>query len=117
MRITNAELVREYHNSIKTEYPHITYEQCYEATIEPFKQLKVSMESGELATYRMKYLGTFFVYPRRAKTGLVALTKLFKKHEIDAKVYFEIKNHIEKYLEHVVSNNHGKTREAALPQS
>ncbi len=98
-KLSNQELLEKYHNSIKEDYPDMTYEHLREIVSTPFNMLKEEMSKGNLSTVRLKYLGTFLVYKNRAKGLLSNLTERFKMHKIDKKEYFETKKMIDDYVE------------------
>lgn len=97
-RIDSRDLITEFHERIKEEYPDVTYEQVREICYAPFVFTRKQMESGECMTVRLKYFGTFKVYPGRAKGLLVSLKNKFDKNLIEPSEYFRIKAMIEKYL-------------------
>ena len=97
-KLSNTELIEEYYQSIKEDYPDLTLEQCREIVMSPYNMLKNEMSSGNLSTVRLKYLGTFLVYKARAKGMLKHLTQRFKLHKIDRNEYFEKKKIIEDFV-------------------
>lgn len=99
MRLEVKETVKDYFETIQEKYPNLTLEQCKEVITTPFEMVKEDMENAEFSTCRLKYLGTFFVYPKKAKAALEGWTKMFKSHKIDRTEYFELKSKIEKYIE------------------
>lgn len=98
VKLESRDLIEEYYNSIKDQYPGLTLEQCKEIVSTPFKMVKESMETEELPTIRLKYLGTFVVYPGRALGALKLLTNRFKLHKIDRAEYFRIKAMVDNFL-------------------
>jgi hypothetical protein len=97
-RILTNDLVTEYLETIKNQYPELTFEQCKEIVSTPYKMLSDNMKIGGFKTVRMKYLGTFVVYPKRAKAMLDSLTKKWKKKEVYDEDYFKAKLNINKFL-------------------
>ena len=98
-RLDNSDLLHEYYNQVKHQYPDLSFEDFREVVTSPFNMLKEDMKAGKLSTVRLKYLGTFLVYKNRAKGLLKSLTDRFKMHKIDKKEYFDIKKMIDEYLE------------------
>lgn len=99
MKIENIHLQEEFYHKIKHKYPDLTFEQVRSVCNAPFVYTRKQMESGNLPAVRIKYLGTFYVKPFRAKAVLEKLKKAFQELKLDSKVYFEKKHIIEKFLE------------------
>lgn len=102
MKLDNQQLMEEFYNSIKEDFPGVDYEQLKEVCFGPWRFLKQEMESGLLPTIRFKYFGTFQVYPGRAKNILYNLKKKFEEGRISEEVYLkntEITNNRIKFLE------------------
>jgi hypothetical protein len=98
MRLLHPDLVQEYYNSIKDDYPGLTLEQCNEICSAPFIETRKGIESGEFPTIRLKFFGTFVAYPKRVKAILVQYEKMFKEHRITPFNYFKKKEQLEKFL-------------------
>ena len=98
-KIENQDLIKEYYEFIKDKYPDLTFEQLKEVVSSPFEMLKEEMASGELKTIRLKYLGTFLVYPKRVKAYLEHLKSKFKLNKVDRNEFFQAKSMIETFLE------------------
>lgn len=97
-RLENRQLLSEFYDEIKSDYPDITEEQVIEICSFPWKFLKAQMRTGELETVRFKYLGTFQVYVGRAKIELESLKERFKEHKIQPKRFFMLKDMLENFL-------------------
>lgn len=97
-KLENQELVEEFYLRVKDKHPGLTIAQCKEVVSTPFMMLKQGMESGELPTVRLKYLGTFVVFTRRVEGLLKSLTDRFKLHKIDKNEYFKIKTLLDNFL-------------------
>jgi hypothetical protein len=95
---TAQQVINEYYNNIKEDNSDMTREQIAECCMHPFIYLKKEIESGELPTVRLKYLGVFLVYPKRASSLLIHITERFKGLKLDAKAYFELKAMLEKFI-------------------
>ena len=98
MRKDNQQMIDEYYNSIKEDFPGLSREECAACVNAPFIYAKQNMESGELPTIRFIHLGTLVVYPKRVEALLVKFTTQFKELKIEAKTYFEKKAMFEKFI-------------------
>ena len=99
MILENQDLLNEFFEKNKDKYPDISYEQFKDIVFGPWRFLKQEMENGNLETVRLKYFGTFVVYPRKASSELEKLKKRFEEGTIVHKEYFRLKAMIEKFLE------------------
>lgn len=95
MKILHPDLIEEYYESIKNDYPDLTKEQCNQICSAPFIEVRKAIESGEFSTGRLKYFGTFVVYPKRISYYLKLYAKMFKEQRITPKVYFKKKEQFE----------------------
>ena len=98
MRLENIDLVNEFFESIKENYPTLSYDQIREIIYGPWNYLKSIMESGTLEKIRLKYFGIFQVYPKRAKYQLSQLEIKHEKGTIGNREYYNLKAMIEKFL-------------------
>ena len=98
MKLNNQDLLEEFYQEIKEDFPEVSFEQVKEICFGPWRFLKDEMESGNLSSVRLKYFGTFQVYPGRAKNMLYNLDKRFKANLIDEKQYLHYKEMIQDYL-------------------
>ena len=98
MRIEMNELIAEYFETIKKDYPELSYDNIKEIVIAPWFYLRHHMESGELTKIRIKYFGVFYVNIGRAKRMLEEAKYRFSKQYITPKQFFKIKSNIETYL-------------------
>jgi hypothetical protein len=101
MRLNHSELIQEYFESIREQYPNLTQHQCNEICSAPFIEVRKGIESGDLPTIRLKFFGTFIAYPKRVKGILKNLENLFKNHRVSPGVYFKKKEQLEKFLNKV----------------
>lgn len=99
MKLENQELLKEFYERVKDEYPDLSFHQVRACCSTPFEYTKQEIESGDLPTIRLKYFGTFLVYPKRAKSILTKLERQFKEQKITPKHYFAKKAIIDKFLE------------------
>ena len=98
MRKDNQQMIDEYYNSIKEQFPGLSREECAACVNAPFIYARKNIESGELPIIRFIHLGTLVVYPKRAVALLAKLTTQFKELKIEAKVYFDKKAMLEKFI-------------------
>lgn len=98
MKLENQELIEEYFEKVKHQYPGVTFDQFKLSCTTPFLKLRKEMESGELKTVRLMYFGTFVVYPKRVAGMLETLKEQFRDLKVDAKLYFYKKEIYEKFL-------------------
>lgn len=99
MKLSNDELIQEFYEKVKDQYPDITVEELKEICHSPWRYMKYTMENGSLDSFRMKYFGIFQVRIKRAEMMLKNLKTRFEANKIDHKEYFRYKEMIEKYLE------------------
>lgn len=63
-QISNDELIREYYDGIKKDFPDVSLEQVKDAISNSFKYAKSEMEKDDFPIIRMKYLGSFRVFQK-----------------------------------------------------
>lgn len=95
MRILHPDLIEEYYNSIKEQYPDLTKEQCNQICSAPFIEVRKGIESGTFVNIRLQFFGTFTVYPKMLLYQLGVYTKMFKEQKISAINYFKKKEQLE----------------------
>lgn len=78
MKLLSDNLLNEFYDKMKLQYPNINLEQAKEICYGTWIFLKEEMENGELAEVRFKYLGTFKVYPKRVEKMLIKLKENFE---------------------------------------
>lgn len=98
MKLENQELLKEFYDRVKDKYPDLTQKQIKECCTTQYSFVRKEMESGELPAIRLKYFGTFLVYPKRAAAILNRLKRQFDEHKITPKHYFDKKAMIDKFL-------------------
>lgn len=91
MKIDNQDLMIEFYERNKHLYPDMTFEQMKECCSTPYLFTKREMECGRLSTIRLKYFGTFMVYPKRAEAILNRMTENFKALKVDSKFFLRRK--------------------------
>lgn len=99
MKLENQELIQEFYKKNEHKYGHLTFEQVKDCCMTPYVYARKEIESGRLPVIRLKYFGTFLVYPKRATTALAYAKTAFEELRLDAKRYFELKSMIEKFLD------------------
>jgi len=97
-KISNEDLITEFHAKSTNSYPGITFEQGKDICMTPWKFLKEEMENGELSEVRFKYFGTFQVYCGRAEIMLSNLKERFKINKIKREEFFRIKDMLDNFL-------------------
>lgn len=97
-RLPSNETIREFYERDKHKYPEMTYEEFRDVVQTPWKFLKAEMVKDSLEKVRFKYLGTFVVFPGRAKGVLKGLEISFKKHKIEPEIYFKRKETLENFI-------------------
>lgn len=98
MKLLHPDLIDEYYNSIKDQYPGLTKEQCNQICSAPFLEARRAIESGEFLTVRLQFFGTFVVYPKRLSYYLKVYSKMFKEQRITPANYFKKKEQLESAL-------------------
>jgi len=98
MRLLHPDLVEEYYNSIKEQYPGLTKEQCNQICSAPFIEVRKGMESGNFMNIRLQFFGTFAAYPKMLSYHLKTFTKMFKEQRISPANYFKKKEQLESAL-------------------
>ena len=99
MRLENQELLNEFFEKERKNFPSVSYDQFRDIVFGPWRHLKEVFESGTLEEMRLKYFGTFLVHKGKAKAELERVTKKFKEQTIIPKEFFRIKAMLEKYLD------------------
>ena len=98
MKLESQELIEEFYENNKEKYGHLTFAQVKECAYTPYLYARKEIESGRLPIIRLKYFGTFIVYPKRVIKLLEGAKKAFEELKLDAKKYFEVKAMSENFL-------------------
>ena len=101
---SSEEIIIEYVRSIKDKYPDYTEKQLIDVCKSPFKVIATEMKNKTLRDVRIKYLGTFCVFPGRAKGILKQTKKFFEQGKLNKEFYEDVLSITNKYLK-----NHEKT--------
>lgn len=72
----------DFAETIKEKYPHLTPDQIYAICRSPFKLVASQMKAGTLTDIRIKYLGSFCVFPGRVTGLLNVMKKKFSEGKI-----------------------------------
>lgn len=99
MKLDAEILARQYYETVQHKYPDISFEEFKKICYNPFNYVKQEMASGELPVIRLKYFGTFLVYPKRALSMLNNMKQRFKFGKIGKNEFFKKKEMIETFLE------------------
>lgn len=98
MKLSSQELVEEFYESIKEEYPDLTFEQVKDVCYGPWRYLRTEMEAGHLPVVRFKYFGKFLVNEGTAKGKLRELEEDYKAGKFTDERYIELKTMLVNYL-------------------
>ena len=110
MKLLPPDLLDEYYESIKSQYPGLTKGQCNEICSAPFIEVKHGIESGTFANIRLQFFGTFVAYPNRLSSQLKTYTKMFKEQKINAVKYFKKKELLETALKRKENESKSKLK-------
>lgn len=100
MKIDHDVLLKEFYNLHKDSdvFKDLTIKDV-DATVKgPFLMLKKIISSGTCQSVRLKYLGIFMVYPKKAQSFLKNMKIKFEEGEVKEKYYLTISNKINKFL-------------------
>lgn len=94
MQKRSDETIFDYARTIQEKYPNLTPDQIYEICRTPFRLAALEMKSGGLKDVRIKYLGTFCVFPGRVKGVLNSVSKAHAAQKITDEVMasFQLKH-------------------------
>ena len=88
---SDHEILHNFAKQIADQYPELTPDQIYEICRTPFKLAANEIRSGSLKNIRIKYLGTFMVFPGRVKGILNFATKGLQTNKITEERFQGIK--------------------------
>jgi hypothetical protein len=98
MKLDNQILIEKYYNKVQQKYPDLSFDELKKIVSTPFEFLKQEMQSPELPTIRLKYLGVFVVYNGRAEYILRRTKESYQKGNITKKLHDERVETIERLL-------------------
>lgn len=102
MVISTDKLIQEFYNSIKEEYPELSYERVEKICKMPFYYIRNIIECSSFSILHIKYLGKFLVYPGKVKSYLKTYNTKLKNQIIDAQEYESKTKHLKQFL---INNN------------
>jgi hypothetical protein len=95
----NKDLLEEFYQEIKEEYPSLSLEELSLVCQSPWVFLRETMQSGKFSKVRFKYFGTFQVHEKRVSYILSQLDDRLQRGTITQKHYDNTKKVLEKWLE------------------
>lgn len=98
MKLDNQQLMSEFFEIIREEYPDLDYEQLKDVCFGPWRFLKDVMESGSLEPVRLKYFGVFQVHKGRANFLSYRLDKQLEENKLSQEQYDKHKTMINNFL-------------------
>lgn len=99
MKYSVVQLVAEFIDEVREDYPGMDREHLKEIIDYAWKELKSTMEDGELRNFRMHYLGMFRVYRKRVEVERKMLDSRYERGLISERDYLRISRMLDKYLE------------------
>ena len=105
MRLRNQELMEEFYRRMLPQFPELTLEQFTAICHTPYRFLRSCIEGDEIVEVRLKYFGSFQVFPGRAKNYLYNLKERLKYHKIEPSVYKRLATMVENYLKTTENEN------------
>lgn len=108
MRIKNQELMSEFYDRMLPIYPELTLEQMTEICYTQYQFLRNCIEGDDIVEIRLKYLGSFQVFPGRAKNYLYNMKERLRYRKIEPHVFQRVSGMINRYL-NKIENNGNKT--------
>lgn len=104
MYINNDTLVKEFYKTLPTSITnHISLEEVDRVCKSPFHFARYHMRRSQLNSIRLKYFGTFFLYPNKILRLLENNDYNLKHEAITPKTHQEAKEHLLKVYSDVVS--------------
>ena len=94
-----SQVIKEYYEKVKDDYPDVSFFQFNNACRSSFKFVVKEIDSGNLRSIKLIFFGTFLVYEKRA-SGLLARTK---RMFADNVVSQDILNHIDEIVKRFFS--------------
>lgn len=99
MKKENNELMEEFYQKIKGDYPELSFDKVRTICSAPWKFLKDKISSGTLEDIRLKYFGTFRVFPGRVKECQKKNKERLEKGTLSEKNYNYYETIYNNYLE------------------
>lgn len=101
MRLKNQDLMSEFYDKMISQFPGLTLEEFTAICHTPFQFARNCIEGDEIVEIRLKYLGSFQVYPGRAKNYLYNLKERLKYNKIEPHLYKRLATMVEKHLKNL----------------
>lgn len=99
MKINSEKLIEEFYKRHKNQFfSDLSFEQVKEICLHQWNFVKQEIESGELPSIRLKYIGIFKVHKGRAKNMYDKLDERYDKGSINKKQYDKFKTMLTKFL-------------------
>lgn len=98
MLLNNSNLLEEFYEKIHKDYPELSYEKVRNICIAPWQFLRSIMLSGTLETVRLKYFGTFRVYPKKVAMSRKKNLERFQEGKMSKKDYDYYESMFKNYL-------------------
>lgn len=99
MKLDTQELLNEFFEKEKDNFPNVSYDQFKNIVYGPWMHLKSIIEKGTLEEVRIKYFGNFLIYPKKVEAEEKKLEKKFEDKTISEKEYLRIKTMIKNFYE------------------
>lgn len=90
-QINHENLIKEYWEKVKSDYPTLSYDQFYEICASPFRFVKFCMRENKVASVLIKFFGRFRVYPSKLKKSIQNLDYQNRNNFISPDEYKERK--------------------------
>ena len=97
MKLEIKEVVDQFYEEIKADFPSLSKEQIRDIVYAPFAVLKKVIQGDVLSVVRFQYLGTFYVSLKKVDYLLRKLDKDLDSGQVTQKKYFEKKKMYEDY--------------------
>ena len=98
MKLEAEILVRQYYEQEPKDFSDFDFQEFKKICYTPFDFVKEQMSNDDLPVIRLKYFGTFLVYPKRASGMLKILEERYKFNKVSRDEFLRIKEMIKKFL-------------------
>lgn len=98
MKLSNKEVIEEFYEKIKEDYPELTFKQVKDLCHSPWFYAHREIASDNLPDVRLKYFGVFRVYEGRARDMLPTIERRREEGILSKEKYEELKAMITKFL-------------------
>ena len=105
MRLRNQELMEEFYARNSAKYPSLTLEQFTAICHCQYKYARQWIEGDEIVEIRLKYLGSFQVFPGRAKNYLYNLQERLKYHKMLPSQFQRLSTMVINYLNTITNED------------